>query len=140
MHALGFWHEQQRGDRDDFVDIHREHSYFDDSGFRVNFNNDFFTWTPTGHAYDFDSIMHYSAWATSTGEPVITYKGTMDPVVTSSSSRFSPTDIAEINIRYPCNMDAEVEKLRKQIVENHDKNLEVSILSQSTDLYILLFS
>lgn len=133
MHALGFWHEQQRPDRDNHVTINQHHSSkfyslqmelrrmalksmsinlnlaMDDTSFNVNFGTTIFTWEPTGLAYDFDSIMHYSAYATAScwpDCPVITYKGTNTPVVTTYHSRgtFSATDIAEINMRYPCDM------------------------------------
>ena len=81
----------------------------DDNSFNINFGTTIFTWEPTGLAYDFDSIMHYSAYATAScwpDCPVITYKGTNTPVVTTYHSRgtFSETDIAEINMRYPCDM------------------------------------
>ena len=81
----------------------------DATSFNVNFGTTIFTWEPTGLAYDFDSIMHYSAYATAScwpDCPVITYKGTNTPVVTTYHSRgtFSATDIAEINMRYPCDM------------------------------------
>jgi hypothetical protein len=109
MHALGFWHEQQRPDRDNHVTINQHHSTMEAASFNVNFGTTIFTWEPTGLAYDFDSIMHYSAYATAScwpDCPVITYKGTNTPVVTTYHSRgtFSETDIAEINMRYPCDM------------------------------------
>ena len=53
--------------------------------------------------------MHYGAFETASCKPdcpVITYKGTNTPVVSTADSRgtFSELDIAEINIRYPCDM------------------------------------
>ena len=91
-----------------------------------------FTWDPTGHAYDFDSIMHYSAYASakSWGNPVITYAGTMDPVETTYHIRgtFSETDIAEINLRYPCQLiDSEVNEKRQEIEDKQSENKNVSI-------------
>jgi hypothetical protein len=52
MHALGVWHEQQRPDRDQYVEVNFDHV---PSGLEGN-------WTIQGLAhgpYDFESIMHY---------------------------------------------------------------------------------
>ena len=57
MHALGFWHEQQRGDALDHIDINRENCKMTDSSFNINFN--FQSWVNSGHPYDYDSVMHY---------------------------------------------------------------------------------
>lgn len=57
-HTLGFWHEQSRTNRDNYVQInldcildHKEHNFDKHSG--------------AGHygPYDFVSVMHYGAWA-----------------------------------------------------------------------------
>ena len=60
MHALGFWHEQQRADRDEYVRIEwdriepgREHNFEIRSRARVF------------GGYDFDSVMHYGQCAFS---------------------------------------------------------------------------
>jgi len=61
MHALGLWHEQQRPDRDDFVQIHWDRI---EPGFERNFE---IPWLGDAHgAYDFDSVMHYKECAFST--------------------------------------------------------------------------
>jgi tolkin protein len=57
-HAVGFWHEHTRPDRENHVDIIRENIM---TGQEYNFNK----LTPDevnslGEAYDFDSIMHYA--------------------------------------------------------------------------------
>jgi len=66
----------------------------------------------SGHAYDFDSIMHYSAFAgaywqrdsngNSFRNPVLTYKGTMTPVSSQGGGnlQLSDSDIEQINWRY----------------------------------------
>jgi len=57
-HAVGFWHEHTRPDREEHVDILRENIM---TGQEYNFNK----LTPDevnslGETYDFDSIMHYA--------------------------------------------------------------------------------
>ncbi|XXX74724.1 M12 family metallopeptidase [Sorangium sp. So ce134] len=52
LHAVGFWHEQSRSDRDQFVDI----------GWTCMTDTSQFEWKEDGRPlgpYDFDSIMHY---------------------------------------------------------------------------------
>ena len=71
----------------------------DDTSFNLNFGTTIFTWEPTGLAYDFDSIMHYSAYATAScwpDCPVITYKDTDTPVETNDLGTFSAIDIQEV--------------------------------------------
>ena len=38
MHALGFWHEQQRGDRDEHVAVHRQNCKMTDGEWQANFD------------------------------------------------------------------------------------------------------
>ena len=57
MHALGFWHEQQRGDRDDYVDLHRINCNLTDDAWQSNFEK--VPWLPSPHVYDYNSVMQY---------------------------------------------------------------------------------
>jgi hypothetical protein len=67
-HALGFWHEQQRPDRNTFVTINTANITPSAIG---NFNIS--TGATTFGAYDFDSVMHYGQFAfSSNGQPTIT--------------------------------------------------------------------
>lgn len=65
-HAMGFFHEQARSDRDDHVTVHFDNIQ---SGREHNFR----TWAQRGSAgmdigpYDVGSIMHYGSWAFATG-------------------------------------------------------------------------
>jgi len=58
-HALGYWHEHQRDDRDDFVEIHQGN--VDPTQCNAScFTNNFVTAAPDNYGpYDFDSVMHY---------------------------------------------------------------------------------
>ena len=69
-----------------------------DDSFETNFAHNIYPWQPTGFPYDFDSIMHYPAFATSTCSncPVITYKDTDQAVETNDSGTFSAIDIKEV--------------------------------------------
>lgn len=73
-HAIGFWHEHTRSDRDQYVDILWENI---ESGKEHNFEKYDVNWsgidgTPT---LDFNSIMMYSSYSfSSNGKPTITRK------------------------------------------------------------------
>ena len=64
MHALGFWHEQQRPDRDQFVEVHPA---------LMNNSNYVIQHPPAGNmhgVYDFASLMHYDQIEILNGVPV----------------------------------------------------------------------
>jgi astacin len=70
-HTVGLWHEQSRADRDRFIDILRDNI---DPGDAYNFDQHVEDGDDLG-AYDFGSIMHYSAQAFSrNGQPTIRTK------------------------------------------------------------------
>jgi len=67
MHALGFYHEQSRSDRDNHVKIHYENIL---PGKENNFAK---SNTINEGDYDYNSVMHYSRRAfTSNGKPTVT--------------------------------------------------------------------
>ncbi|KAG1685928.1 Astacin-like metalloprotease toxin 1 [Nymphon striatum] len=61
-HAIGFWHEQNRSDRDDYIDVHLENVK---PAMRYNFKK----LTPAENfllvAFDYNSIMEYAEYAFS---------------------------------------------------------------------------
>ncbi len=60
LHALGFFHEQSRPDRDQYVKIHWENvqSKYEDNFMKYGFDKI----TTLGSPYDYGSIMHYSKY------------------------------------------------------------------------------
>ncbi|XP_037719339.1 zinc metalloproteinase nas-13-like isoform X2 [Drosophila subpulchrella] len=102
MHALGFFHEQNRHERDSYVRVisdnvkpgkiknFRKYSSNQESGFGVE--------------YDYGSVMHYSTTSfTRNGQP------TMEALRDTSDSRkmgqrmgFSAGDVRKINAMYKC--------------------------------------
>ncbi|XP_041364359.1 meprin A subunit beta-like [Gigantopelta aegis] len=94
MHALGFWHEQSRPDRDDYVTIRHEHNFNKYPNTKVD---------TQGIPYDYESLLvHYSAY----GFAIDRRKPTIVPkkagVVTGQRMHLSPSDILEIRKFYGC--------------------------------------
>ncbi|ROT61685.1 zinc proteinase Mpc1 [Penaeus vannamei] len=61
MHAIGFYHEHCRNDRDYYVTIHYENVQ---AGMESQFNKDTY-WQYVGEGYNYESIMHYGTYAFS---------------------------------------------------------------------------
>ncbi|XP_064026573.1 meprin A subunit beta [Pogoniulus pusillus] len=101
LHALGFWHEQSRSDRDDYVSIvwdriqtGREHNFekYNDS------TSDFLN-VP----YDYTSVMHYSQTAFKNGtEPTIVTKIPDFMDIIGQRMDFSDYDLQKLNRLYNC--------------------------------------
>jgi hypothetical protein len=100
MHALGFWHEQARADRDNYVTVYLANiapaSAFN---FDKQPNGDYL-----GFPYDYYSILHYDNNAFSTnGQPTIVAKQAGVTLLHSSKkSTITDTDVGEIRKRYNC--------------------------------------
>ncbi|XP_060098957.1 meprin A subunit beta [Heteronotia binoei] len=101
LHALGFWHEQSRSDRDDYVTIMRDRIQ---AGREGNFNkyndktSDFLN-VP----YDYTSVMHYSKTAFMNGtEPTIVTKIPAFIDVIGQRMDFSEYDIQKLSRLYNC--------------------------------------
>lgn len=95
-HALGLWHEQSRKDRDQYIKILWENI---DEDYRYNFNQHINDGEDFGN-YDYQSIMHYTAYAFSkNGRPTIIpiEKG----VIIGQRKQLSAKDIAAVNAMYP---------------------------------------
>ncbi|XP_034036231.1 meprin A subunit beta isoform X2 [Thalassophryne amazonica] len=101
LHALGFWHEQSRSDRDDYVNIIWDQI---ESGKEHNFNTyDDTVSSALGVAYDYGSVMHYSKTAFNVGsEPTIVTKLPYFMDVIGQRMGFSASDLTKLNRLYSC--------------------------------------
>ncbi|KAG7513543.1 meprin A subunit beta-like [Solea senegalensis] len=101
LHALGFWHEQSRADRDDYVNIMWDHI---EPGKEHNFKiRDDTVSSDLGVPYDYDSLMHYSKTSFSIGsEPTIVPKIPQFTNVIGQRMGFSASDLTKLNRLYNC--------------------------------------
>ncbi|XP_033033935.1 meprin A subunit beta isoform X5 [Trachypithecus francoisi] len=101
LHALGFWHEQSRSDRDDYVRIMWDRIL---SGREHNFN----TYSDgvsdsLNVPYDYTSVMHYSKTAFQNGtEPTIVTRISDFEDVIGQRMDFSDSDLLKLNRLYNC--------------------------------------
>ncbi|XP_076152232.1 meprin A subunit beta [Alosa pseudoharengus] len=101
LHALGFWHEQSRPDRDDYVTIMWDRI---SEGREHNFNtyNDT-TSSALNVPYDYGSMMHYSKNAFRNGtEPTIVTKIPAFSDVIGQRMDFSDNDLLKLRTLYNC--------------------------------------
>ncbi|KAF1395482.1 hypothetical protein PFLUV_G00011970 [Perca fluviatilis] len=101
LHALGFWHEQSRADRDDYVNIMWDRIQ---PGKENNFKKyDDKVSSALGVAYDYGSVMHYSKTSFSIGsEPTIVTKIPHFMDVIGQRMGFSASDLTKLNRLYNC--------------------------------------
>ncbi|XP_063293891.1 astacin-like metalloendopeptidase [Pelobates fuscus] len=98
QHALGFYHEQSRSDRDDYIDVKWE--YINDED-RVNFEK--METDNMGLPYDYSSVMHYGKYAYTNTSGQATLIPKPDPSVeTGQRYGLSPLDVSRINKLYNC--------------------------------------
>ncbi|XP_069092174.1 meprin A subunit alpha [Pleurodeles waltl] len=102
LHALGFYHEQSRTDRDDYVQIWWDEI---DEGMEHNFNtyNDDFI-TDLNTPYDYESVMHYGPFSfnKNASAPTITAKIKEFDDIIGQRLDFSALDIERLNRMYKC--------------------------------------
>ncbi|XP_008291088.1 meprin A subunit beta-like [Stegastes partitus] len=101
LHALGFWHEQSRADRDDYVDIVWDQI---EPGKEHNFKTrDDSESSALGVPYDYGSVMHYSKTSFNiASEPTIVTKLPQFMDVIGQRMGFSASDLTKLNRLYNC--------------------------------------
>lgn len=102
LHALGFFHEQSRTDRDDYVNIWWDQIITD---YEHNFNTyDDNTITDLNTPYDYESLMHYGPFSFNKNEsiPTITTKIPEFNTIIGQLPDFSAIDLIRLNRMYNC--------------------------------------
>ncbi|CAH3194774.1 unnamed protein product [Porites evermanni] len=101
MHAIGFFHEQSRKDRNSYVMINWDNIL---EGLADQFHKySWITLDDLGKLYDYQSIMHYDRRAfTKNGLPTIEKIGDGAFEFGPANQRLSQKDIIEINALYDC--------------------------------------
>ncbi|AFV77250.1 Astacin (Peptidase family M12A) (plasmid) [Thermus oshimai JL-2] len=96
LHALGFWHEQSRPDRDEWVEVRWENIV---EQYAYNFHK--YGYNARSHTpYDYASVMHYSAYAFSkNGQPTLVPKKA-DLSAIGQRNGLSPGDVEAIWVLY----------------------------------------
>uniref|UniRef100_A0A1I7ZIA6 Metalloendopeptidase n=1 Tax=Steinernema glaseri TaxID=37863 RepID=A0A1I7ZIA6_9BILA len=99
MHAVGFFHEQSRADRDDYITINWSNV---ESGLEDQFDKYSLNMIDhLGTAYDYTSVMHYASTAFSkNGKPTIEPRKKNAEI--GQRRGFSENDIYKINKLYKC--------------------------------------
>ncbi|XP_041843204.1 meprin A subunit beta-like [Melanotaenia boesemani] len=102
LHALGFYHEQSRYDRDDYVTIVFSNIL---KGKESNFQK-FSSEVSTTHGvpYDYWSVMHYgkNGFSNGNGLTIITKDPKFQDVI-GQQMEMSNSDVTELNLLYQCN-------------------------------------
>ncbi|XP_055773707.1 hatching enzyme 1.2-like [Salvelinus fontinalis] len=98
LHALGFYHEQNRSDRDKYIRINWEYV---ERGEEPNFDKE--DTDNLDIPYDYSSVMHYNRWSFST----VYRKETITPIPDATVSigqslEMSAIDVQRVNKLYRC--------------------------------------
>ena len=115
-HAIGFWHEQSRPDRDSYVEpVNKNIIPKERKNFMVRYKVD-----SLGVGYDYGSIMHYSRYDFSTGGPTLKvindseYESQGSPTL-GQRNGLSARDIQQVNYLYKCHGFGTTGRLRIKV-------------------------
>ncbi|KAL8623936.1 hypothetical protein ACOMHN_054277 [Nucella lapillus] len=132
-HALGFWHEQSRHDRDAYVTPHYDNiltKYYSDF-----YKHSTFELTTLGTPYDFGSLMHYGPYtfAANKSKPSLTPKpGIAKGVRIGQRQCFSVQDVTRIQKLYQCTVDTSHITKPSRII---DCNFETDLCGLTQDTH-----
>merc|ERR1719284_2313559 len=93
MHALGFYHEHQRPDRDQFITIQEDTVNEGWMGQFTKLEESF--WDSDGTPFELGSVMTYCSFCA--GDPAMTLK---DGSTWGNHGRITSTDITQVNRHY----------------------------------------
>jgi len=134
MHALGFYHEQSRPDRNSYVNID-----LSNVGSTHRHNYDIHSTSNTlNTAYDYGSVMHYNAYefGVDRSHPVMTPKNHVVPAGIKMGQRlhYSHNDVKKIQRLYHCHEDQSHVKTRPANTDDHcDFTNDACALHQETN-------
>ncbi|XP_063775296.1 meprin A subunit alpha [Pseudophryne corroboree] len=102
LHALGFYHEQSRTDRDDYVEVWWD-QITDGMGHNFNTYDDNYI-TDLNTPYDYESVMHYGPYSFNKDPdiPTITAKIPAFNNIIGQRLDFSEIDLERLNRMYDC--------------------------------------
>ncbi|XP_032860924.2 meprin A subunit alpha [Tyto alba] len=102
LHALGFYHEQSRMDRDDYVTIWWDEIIADKEHNFLKYDDSFITDLNT--PYDYESLMHYEPFSFNKNEsvPTITAKIPEFDSIIGQRLDLSAIDLERLNRMYNC--------------------------------------
>lgn len=100
LHSAGFWHEQSRTDRDQFVEIDWDNILpGEEHNFKTYIERDLYG-VDIG-TYDYGSIMHYQSYAFADDRSKPTIKALDPSIMIGNREALSAGDIAGVNLMYP---------------------------------------
>lgn len=99
-HAVGFYHEHSRFDRDEFIEVLEENALP-----QAVLENNFVRFSPgfantLGYGYDYASIMHYAPTTFAVGGDAIISR--QPDIFIGGARELSPLDIVKTNVLYNC--------------------------------------
>jgi len=136
LHALGFYHEQSRLDRDNHVIIN--HYNVLDRAKKQFMKYKFGQGHTLGEPYDPDSIMHYSNKDFSkNGRDTITYRNNPHKLL-GKKAYLSKTDVVQLNKLYNCARQSEDKEGESKKVTKVCRDNEYAFLSGQCTLYFFV--
>ncbi|VBB29457.1 unnamed protein product [Acanthocheilonema viteae] len=135
MHAVGFFHEQSRSDRDNHITVLWGNIQ---PGMQGQFEKyDHGMTDSLGVNYDYDSIMHYGPLAFSrNGQPTLVPK---IPVTIGQRLHFSTLDVFKINKLYNCPLPSIIPDVTEiQRVAATSSKIDESQKSTNTSIHLII--
>ena len=101
MHMLGWYHEQSRFDRDDYITIDYNNMNNDEDTINQFEKRTESFMDSNGRPYDYESVMHYGPYAFSNnGQPTIIPN--QNGVSIGNKNEFSAEDLIQLKLKYRC--------------------------------------